>query len=234
MTVFRIFRYSPENQESRRDYQVELPAGASVLDGLHCIRKDHDPTLAYRFSCRSSVCGSCAMWINGRPRLACQTKADQLKSNRVEVGPLPGLAVIKDLVVDMQPLWDAYRRIMPWLVEKAGAKDLVITNKTSDVMEKFYSCILCAACFASCPEAAQKHSYLGPMPLMEGYRLYCDPRDDAGPQRLKVLGGPDGVWGCHGAFACLDACPWDVAPVEFIAKFRREVTAGQFGLKGKD
>lgn len=228
MTVFKVFRYSPETKESRGEYRVELKSGASVLDGLHAIRTEHDPTLAYRFSCRSAVCGSCAMWINGRPRLACQTKVDEFHGAPLVVGPLPGLPVIKDLVVDMQLLWDAYRRVMPWLVEKPGAKDLVITKKTSDVMEKFYSCILCAACVASCPEAAQKHNYLGPMPLMEGYRLYCDPRDGAKQERKKVLGGSDGVWGCHGAFACLDACPWDVAPVEFISTLRRELMADKF------
>lgn len=227
MTLFKIFRYSPETQESRGEYQVELKSDASVLDGLHAIRTEHDPTLAYRFSCRSAVCGSCAMWINGRPRLACQTKVDEL-GGPIKVGPLPGLPVIKDLVVDMKVLWDAYRNIMPWLVEKPGAKDMVITKKTSDVMEKFYTCILCAACVASCPEAGAKHTYLGPMPLMEGYRLYCDPRDNAKQERKKVLGGPDGVWGCHNAFACLDSCPWDVAPVQFIAKLRLELMSDNF------
>ena len=123
----------------------------------------------------------------------------------------------------MKPLWDAYRSIMPWLVEKPNAQELVVTKKTSDIMEKFYSCILCAACFASCPEAAQKHNYLGPMPLMDAYRLYDDPRDGATQERKRILGSPKGVWGCHGAFACIDACPWDLAPVEFIAKLRREL-----------
>jgi succinate dehydrogenase / fumarate reductase iron-sulfur subunit len=169
------------------------------------------------------------MWINGRPRLACQTKVGQLKSDRVEIAPLRGLPVIKDLVVDMKPLWDAYQKVMPWLVEKPNAETMVVTKKTSDVMEKFYSCILCAACFASCPEAAQQHRYLGPMPLMDGFRMYVDPRDDAKPERKRILGGPDGAWGCHGAFACIDACPWDVAPVEFIAQLRLELVKEKFG-----
>ncbi len=229
MTLFKVFRYSPATAETWKEYRLELNENASVLDGLHAIRSDHDSTLAYRFSCRSSVCGSCAMWINGRPRLACQTKVGQLKSAQVVVGPLRGLPVIKDLIVDMQPLWDAYRKVMPWLVEKPNAKDMVVTKKVSDRVERFYSCILCAACFASCPEAAQKHSYLGPMPLMDGYRMYIDPRDDATQERKQVLGGPDGVWGCHGAFACIESCPWDVAPVEFIAELRRELVRDQFG-----
>ncbi len=219
----------PSRGESWKEFRLDLKENASVLDGLHAIRADHDSTLAYRFSCRSAVCGSCAMWIDGRPRLACQTKLDQLKSDLVVIGPLRGLPIIKDLVVDMQPLWDAYRRVMPWLVEKANAKEMVITKETSDVAEKFYSCILCAACFASCPEAGQKHSYLGPMPLMDGCRMYVDPRDDARHERQQVLAGPDGVWGCHGAFACIDACPWDVAPVEFIAKLRIELAKEKFG-----
>ena len=228
MKVFKVFRYVPSAGESWKEYSLDLNENASVLDGLHAIRADHDPSLAYRFSCRSAVCGSCAMWIDGRPRLACQTKLDQLKSDQVVIGPLRGLPIIKDLVVDMQPLWDAYRKVMPWLVEKPDAKDMVITKKTSDVMEKFYSCILCAACFASCPEAGQKHGYLGPMPLMDAYRLYGDPRDDAKQERKHILSGPDGVWGCHGAFACIDACPWDVAPVEFIAQLRLELIHDKF------
>jgi succinate dehydrogenase / fumarate reductase iron-sulfur subunit len=228
MTLFNILRYSPSEGESWREYRLELKETASVLDALHVIRTDHDATLAFRFSCRSAVCGSCAMWINGRPRLACQTKVAELKTAQIVIGPLRGLPVIKDLVVDMKPLWDAYRGVMPWLVEKPNAKDLVLTKKTSDVMEGFYSCILCAACFASCPEAAQKHSYLGPMPLMDAYRLYKDPRDGASRERKQVLGGPEGVWGCHGAFACIDACPWDLAPVEFISELRRELVCDKF------
>jgi len=229
MTVFRVLRYSPSTGEAWKEYRPELKEQASVLDGLHAIRADHDPTLAYRFSCRSAVCGSCAMWINGRPRLACQTKVNQLKSSQVVIAPLRGLPVIKDLVVDMKPLWDAYRKVMPWLVEKPNAETMVVTKKTSDVMEKFYSCILCAACFASCPEAAQQHRYLGPMPLMDGFRMYVDPRDDAKAERKRILGGADGAWGCHGAFACIDACPWDVAPVEFIAQLRLELVKEKFG-----
>src|ERR1035437_7512854 len=98
MTVFKVFRYSPETNESWGKYRIDLKSGASVLDGLHTIRADHDPTLAYRFSCRSAVCGSCAMWINGRPRLACQTKVEQIHGAEIVVGPLGGLPGIKDLV----------------------------------------------------------------------------------------------------------------------------------------
>jgi succinate dehydrogenase / fumarate reductase iron-sulfur subunit len=229
MKLFQIQRYSPAEGKSSQEYRLELKEAASVLDALHTIRAEHDATLAYRFSCRSSVCGSCAMWINGRPRLACQTKVDQLNGEKIVVAPLRGLPIIKDLVVDMQPLWDAYQKVMPWLVEKKNAKDMVITKKTSDVIERFYACILCAACFASCPEACDKRSYLGPMPLMDGYRMYLDPRDKATAERKRILGGPDGVWGCHGAFACIDACPWDAAPVEFIADLRLKLVKGQFG-----
>ncbi len=225
---FKILRYSPGEGSRWREYQVETKAGASVLEGLQTIRADQDPTLAYRFACRSSVCGSCAMLIDGRPKLACQTKIEQLKGENIVVAPLPGLPVIKDLVVDMDPFWNAYRRVMPWLVEKADAKNITVTKTVSDIMEKFYSCILCAACFAACPEAGQKHTYLGPMSLMEGYRLYCDPRDDAKDERRKILGGPDGVWGCHGAFACIDACPWDLAPVEFSAELRLKLMGEKF------
>ncbi len=228
VTEFRVFRYSPGRGNRWQEYRVETRAGASVLEGLQTIRADLDPTLAYRFACRSSVCGSCAMLIDGQPRLACQTRIQQLKGSCIVVAPLPGLPVIKDLVVDMEPFWTAYRRVMPWLVEKTGAKDMTITKAVSDVMEKFYSCILCAACFAACPEAGGKHTYLGPMSLMEGYRLYLDPRDAAGEERRKILSGPDGVWGCHGAFACIDACPWDLAPVEFSAQLRLKLVGEKF------
>ncbi len=229
MKVFKILRYSPSEGKRWKEYCLEPKQQDCVLDGLQTIRAEQDPTLTYRFACRSSVCGSCAMWINGRPRLACLTKIGGLKGDAVVIEPLRGLPVIKDLVVDMKLLWDAYKKVMPWLVEKPTAKDMVIKKDTSDLFEKFYSCILCAACFAACPEAAQKHTYLGPMPLMDGCRMNVDPRDSIKPERLKVMGGQDGVWGCHGAFACVDACPWDVAPVEFIANLRLGLVKGFTG-----
>lgn len=230
MLKVKVFRYLPGTEAHWQQYQVEAASDDAVLAVLNRIRETQDPTLAFRSSCRSAVCGSCAMIINGRPRLACQTKVGDLKSDRLVLSALPGMKVVKDLIVDMEPYWNNFRKIMPWLEEKPGGDKMVITNEVSDLMEKFYTCILCASCYSACPEAGVDRPYMGPHSLMEGYRFVCDPRDAATKKRMKILSGSDGAWGCDGAFACINACPWKVAPIDFVAKIRTTATRIRLGF----
>jgi succinate dehydrogenase / fumarate reductase iron-sulfur subunit len=201
-----------------------------ILGFLNRLRETQDSTLSFRSSCRSAVCGSCAMMINDRPRLACQTRISEFFGNPVTLAPLTGMRVIKDLIVEMEPFWENFKKIMPWLEEKKNSEELVITNNVSDLQEEICTCILCASCFAACPEASVERAYLGPHALMEGFRFLQDPRDSASERRLEVLAGHEGAWGCNGAFACINACPWKVSPINYVAKVRTGATKVRLGM----
>ena len=220
MRKFKIFRYLPGEDPYWQDFAVECEPNEAILTVLNRLRETIDPTLAYRCSCRSAVCGSCAIQIDGRPRLACKTTVGELRGDVIQLAPLAGLTVFKDLVVDLQPYWESFKKVMPWLEEAANSENMFINNKVSDLQEAICTCILCASCYAACPETAHKREYLGPHALMEGYRFLQDPRDKATARRLEVLAGNEGAFGCDGAFGCINACPWSVAPIEFVAKIR--------------
>lgn len=229
MTTVKIFRYQPDLGSRWQEYAVEAGSDEMVLTILNRIRETLDPSLAFRSSCRSAVCGSCAMMINGRPRLACQTRIKEL-GETVTLEPLTGMIVIKDLIVDLEPFWNKFKKVMPWLEETPGWEKMVITNTVSDLQEEICACILCASCFAACPEASAKRSYLGPHALMEGYRFLQDPRDNAKAKRLEVLAGDEGAFGCDGAFACIGACPWKVSPINYVAKIRTSAMKVKLGM----
>ena len=230
MRTFKIFRYLPGEEPYWQDFTVECTPDEAILTILNRIREKHDPSLAFRFSCRSAVCGSCSIQINGRPRLACKTTIRQLEGDEIRLAPLPGLPVFKDLIVDLQPYWDSFKKVMPWLEEAGNSDKMVINNKVSDLQEAICTCILCASCYSACPEAGRDRDYLGPHALMEGYRLLQDPRDNATARRLEVLAGKEGAFGCDGAFGCINACPWNVAPVKFVAKIRTAAMKVHMGL----
>lgn len=229
--IFRVQRYHPELDDKPHEsrYEVDVQPEASVLEGLHYIRMNHDSSLAYRYACRSAVCGSCAVRVNGEVKLACRTRLQDLNTNTVVVGPLPILPVIKDLVVDLKPFWDAYRKVKPWLINKSEkqAVDVLITEKTSKNIEKYITCILCAACYAGCLVTRRERCYLGPQALQEAYRFICDPRDGGASLRLKWLDTDGGLWGCDTLFRCVDVCPWDIRPAESVLAMRRMVLAGR-------
>lgn len=229
MQQFRIFRYLPETEPYWQDYTVEAQPGDMVLTILNKLRETQDPSLAFRSSCRSAVCGSCAMLINGRPHLACQTRLHDVRQPLVTLAPLAGLTVIKDLIVDLEPFWHNFKKIMPWLEESPTSGQLCITNEVSDLHEAICTCILCAACFASCPEAGRDQPYIGPHAVMEGYRFLQDPRDTATSRRFEILSGPGGAFACNGAFACTDACPWKVSPINYVAKLRTDAMKIRLG-----
>ena len=207
----RILRYDPERDAKPhwQSYSVEAePESDRVLDLLHRVKYEHDGSLTFRRSCAHGICGSDAVLINGRNRLACKERIEKL-GRRISVAPLPGLPVIKDLVVDMDGFFDSYKSVMPFLVNDQPVPE---RERTQSVEERARyddttKCILCAACTSSCPSFWSKEAYVGPAAIVNAHRFIFDPGDDAGDDRLEILAGDDGVWRCRTIFNCTDACP---------------------------
>jgi succinate dehydrogenase/fumarate reductase iron-sulfur protein len=228
-------------------YDIEPKEGTTVLDALFMVRDRQDDSLAFRYSCRGAVCGSCAMMINGRPRLACRTQLANLlrrdpevrlapstsmwartefdPSMQVLIEPLPNLQVIRDLVVDQGPFFERYRRLRPYLqaVHPQPESEYRMGSAAVKELEKFTNCILCAACYGACPVNAQDPDYLGPAALAKLYRFMIDPRDEAGPKRAELASGPSGWQGCKFYANCVKVCPKQVPPNYAIAKARKEI-----------
>ena len=207
----RILRFDPERDRKPHEesYQVEAGPMDRVLDLLHKVKYEQDGTLTFRRSCAHGVCGSDAMLINGRNRLACKIRVDQLKGRRITVAPLPGLPVMKDLVVDMESFFAKFRSVQPYL--RADDPDPERERRQSaedrEVFDDTTKCILCAACTTSCPSFWAQPSYVGPAAIVNAHRFIFDSRDDHAADRLDVLADGDGVWRCRTIFNCTDACP---------------------------
>ncbi|HWH37997.1 MAG TPA: succinate dehydrogenase iron-sulfur subunit [Candidatus Limnocylindrales bacterium] len=206
----RILRFDPERDAKPHweRYRVESGPMDRVLDLLHTVKYENDGTLTFRRSCAHGICGSDAMLINGRNRLACKIRVDQLGS-KVSVAPLPGLKVIKDLVVDMDEFFEKYRSVMPFLVAEDEAPERERLQSPADRAryDDTTKCILCAACTSSCPSFWAQPAYVGPAAIVNAHRFIFDSRDDAAGERLEILADKDGVWRCRTIFNCSDACP---------------------------
>ncbi len=207
----RILRYDPERDQKPHweHYAVAAEPIDRVLDLLHKVKYEQDGTLTFRRSCGHGICGSDAMLINGRNRLACKIRVDQLGKRRITVAPLPGLPVVKDLVVDMDGFFDRYRSVMPYLIDEKPVPERERRQSVKDRAryDDTTKCILCAACTTSCPSFWAKESYVGPAAIVNAHRFIFDTRDDAAAERLEILADRDGVWRCRTIFNCSDACP---------------------------
>ena len=231
--TFRIRRFDPEGdrQAKYQSFTVDLPDHAMVLDGLIKICEEQDETLALRCSCRSSICGSCAMQINHHTYLACKTRVDALTPHGEEISVEPChdvMPVIKDLVVDMEPFWEKVRAITPWLETRGDPppeKEYIVPNSAMEELTQEMWCIFCGSCVSDCTVMTVDRSFLGPAALAKAYRFVGDPRDKGGKQRLEFLSGPTGVWDCTHCFECVQQCPKDVAPMDQILKLRRRAMA---------
>jgi succinate dehydrogenase / fumarate reductase, iron-sulfur subunit len=207
----RILRFDPErDKEPHWDrYAVESEPMDRVLDLLHRVKWENDGRLTFRRSCAHGVCGSDAMLINGRNRLACKIRVDQL-GRKISVAPLPGFPVIKDLVVDMDDFFAKYRSVMPFLIadnEPPADAERLQTQADRERYDDTTKCILCGACTSSCPSFWAQKSYVGPAAIVNAHRFIFDSRDDAAHERLEILADQDGVWRCRTVFNCVDACP---------------------------
>ncbi len=205
-----ILRYDPErdNKPHWDRYSVESEPMDRVLDLLHRVKWEHDGSLTFRRSCAHGVCGSDAMMINGRNRLACKIRVDQL-GRKISVAPLPGMAVIKDLVVDMDDFFAKYRSVMPFMMADSAPPERERLQSAED-RERYddtTKCILCAACTSACPSFWAQPSYVGPAAIVNAHRFIFDSRDDHAEERLEILADENGVWRCRTIFNCVDACP---------------------------
>ena len=224
--VVRILRADGPHEAGRyHTYRLEREPRSSVLDVLAAVQNSHDPTLAFRYSCRAGMCGTCSVRINGRNRWSCRTAIGDLGSGPLTVEPLPNYPVIKDLVVDMAPFFERYRRVRAEFVPaQPGRPDFASVRPDSaerQDIDRHVECITCGICYGSCGMAAASDSYLGPAALTRAFTLIRDSRDGAGEERLARTAGHEGVWGCHTQFNCSDECPMDLAPTSAIQKLKR-------------
>ncbi len=222
---FKVFRFDPETDKEPRfqDYTVPHRKGLTVLDALYWIQDNLDPSICFRSSCRAGVCGSCAMHIAGRYRLACETPADIKGPGPVVVRPLAHLQVQRDLIVDMEPFFASYKQILPYLLTSKKPSDGEIRQSQSDraKLDEIIDCILCASCYSACPMIGSDPEYLGPAALLQTNRFLLDSRDDANEQRLELVSDEHGIWRCHTAFNCSLACPKNLDPAGSIAHLKR-------------
>ena len=225
----RVKRFDPESPDRAPhydEYKVDLPESATVLDSLIEVREYQDGTLSLRCSCRSAICGSCAMKINGRSRLACKTSIKSLMGadfdGSITVEPGGNLPVIKDLVVDMAPFWDKVRAVKPWL-QPAGPlpeREYIVPNEAMANLTEVMNCIMCGACAMACTVLEVDKTFLGPAALAKAYRFVGDPRDANDSARLRELSERSGAWDCTRCNWCVEVCPKDVKPMDQILKLR--------------
>jgi succinate dehydrogenase / fumarate reductase iron-sulfur subunit len=223
---FDVFRYDAASGGPPRfqTYELEVNRQTSVLEGLLRIQDEQDPSLAFRSSCRGAVCGSCGMSINGRLNLACRVQLHLLAGRQVVLEPLPGLDVAKDLVVDMDPFWEKYERIQPWLhAEIARAEDGCMSESQRQRIDQFVNCILCGLCYAACPVTKSDERFTGPAALAKLYRFLADSRERRDGATLEQEDSPAGMWGCHTIMKCCDVCPKEVRPTDGIRGARRKL-----------
>lgn len=223
----RIQRYDPKtDSEPHYDtFDVPLKPRMTVLDALFQVLEKQDHLLAFRSSCRSAVCGSCAMYINGRQRLACNTQIRTL-GKEATIAPLPHLPVVRDLVVNLRPFFQKIDMIKPYFVtpEPYPDREFLQSPRDRERIDTAIDCIDCGACYSACPMSWTNRNYPGPAAFLKAARFINDTRDTGKAERLKIVGCEDGVWRCHTVFNCADACPKKLNPTNFIQQIKRKTT----------
>ena len=221
----KILRFDPDvDREPRYDiFEIPTREGLTVLDALFYILEKVDPSIAFRYSCRGAICGSCAMYINGSYRLACGTQCSAFKGREIVINPLPHLQVIKDLVVDMEPFFAKYEAVKPYLINDTTPpeKERVQSPEERKRIDEMIDCILCSACYSSCPSVWTDPQYKGPAALLKANRFNQDSRDEGTDERMPVLDNEDGLWRCHTIFNCVEACPKKINVTEAIQTSKR-------------
>ncbi len=223
---FNIYRYNPETDASPRMQAFELPdtdldREMMLLDAL-LLLKAQDETLAFRRSCGEGVCGSDGMNINGRNGLACITPLFSLKTP-VEINPLPGMPVIRDLIVDLQQFYTQYRKVKPYLINDDPEPEVEHRQSPAerDRLDGLYECILCACCSTACPSFWwNPDKFLGPAALLQSWRFLADSRDQATDERLAGLEGPFKLFRCHTIMNCVEVCPKGLSPTRAIGHIK--------------
>lgn len=226
----KIRRFNPE--KDRKPYWAEYTLDAQpsdrVLDLLVSIKDSQDGTLTFRRSCAHGICGSDAMVINGRNRLACKVLVKDF-GKQVVVEPLRGLPVIKDLTVDMAPFFAKYRFIKPFLMndEPPPYTERLQSIEARERFDDTTKCILCAACTTSCPSFWASDSYVGPAAIVQAHRFIFDDRDHGAQVRLALLAEADGVWRCRTIYNCVEACPREIDVTRAIGEVKKALLTGE-------
>jgi succinate dehydrogenase / fumarate reductase iron-sulfur subunit len=225
--IFKILRFDPLQDKFPyfEEFPYESPANKAVLEALMDIRNEQDCTLAFRYSCREAICGSCGMVINGKFDLACRTTVGSLDSSLIVIEPLPNLEIQKDIIVDLEPFWKALEEIQPYLFSSGEAPERGhrIEEKEIEKIEQFTNCLLCACCYSACPVISRDERYLGPAALAKLYRFVKDPRDKRPFSNWSKVNTEGGVWDCDTVFKCNDVCPKKVRPADGIEALRRKL-----------
>lgn len=222
-----VYRFDPDTDEvpAMREMAVELPTDKDlmVLDVLELL-KTQDPSLSFRRSCREGVCGSDGINMNGKNGLACMTPVSEVaRRGKLILRPLPGLPVVRDLVVDMSQFYSQYEKISPYLIndKPAPAQERLQSPEERAELDGLYECILCACCSTACPSFWwNPDKFIGPAGLLQAYRFLADSRDTASAQRLAALDDPFSVFRCRGIMNCVSVCPKGLNPTRAIGKIR--------------
>jgi succinate dehydrogenase / fumarate reductase, iron-sulfur subunit len=229
--TLNLRRYLPDSGRDPfwQQFTVKLPAHHSVLEGILQARNLQDGTIGIRCSCRSAICGSCAVCINGTPMLACRTHVgkalEDARDGAITVEPMGNMPVLKDLIVDMDAVhWKKIHRVTPWLINQQPIpeREYIVSHDAMVDVTQTMACIQCGACVAACLSMEVDPEFIGPAALAKAYRFVGDPRDAQQRERLDDLAeDPHGLYDCTHCFMCVQVCPKDVAPMDQIMRLRR-------------
>jgi succinate dehydrogenase / fumarate reductase iron-sulfur subunit len=237
--TFKILRQNPHLSPKFVDYTLDVNPSNTILECLNRIKWEKDGSLAFRKNCRNTICGSCAVRINGRSALACKEniKGELAKSYaqkeetipEIVISPLNNLPVIKDLVVEMDKFWQDLETIEPYVSAKArniSAKEFLQTPEERKLLEETGNCIMCGACYSECNAKEVNSKFVGPHALAKSYRLVADSRDANQANRLAQYDDiEEGIWGCTRCYLCNEVCPMEVAPLDQISKIKGMILA---------
>jgi|Deesub1362B_J571_1020462.scaffolds.fasta_scaffold00236_40 succinate dehydrogenase / fumarate reductase iron-sulfur subunit len=222
--TFRIRRFNPEKDTESHweEYTVEMESMERVLDGLIRIKETQDGSLTFRRSCAHGICGSCAMKINGKNALACQSLIKEMPET-ITIEPLQAFPVIKDLVVDMEPFFEKNEEVLPYLIndEPPPERERLQSPEEQQRVLESITCIMCGSCTSSCPVFWSDPKYLGPSALLKAYRFIFDSRDRAQDERLKRILHEHGLWRCHSIYNCVEVCPKEIDITSHIIRLKR-------------
>jgi len=232
--TFRIRRFDPDRSTEPywQDFDVDVEPGMVVLYALHTIQEEQDGSLAYRFSCRGAICGSCALRINGAAALACKTQVAELDTTQpIVLEPLLNSDVIRDLVVDQGPFFESLRSQMPWLSDggrdphEAYTFDETMNRQEEDQFHRSTDCIMCQSCFSDCPKRKEDPSFVGPATCLSVYRRVYNPQEPEPKARLEAACADGGLFACDKHANCVRVCPKDCRPMRAIHMLQRRAKA---------
>jgi succinate dehydrogenase / fumarate reductase, iron-sulfur subunit len=237
-TTFTIHSFDNGSESFKsREYKIEVNNNTTVLDALIKIKESVDPTVSFRYSCRMGICGSCAMVIDGKPKLACETNVFNENKEVLEIEPIRAQPLLKGLVTDFDDFFQKHKEVFPWIIRNNALerfddkKEFHQTEEQHDYFIPFAECIKCGLCLDACPVENTNKAFIGPQALAQAYRYIADSKDQGKAQRLDYLDTLEGVWGCEFSGSCSKACPKSVDPALAIQLLKAEVA--KYRILGK-